>query len=309
MGRLSGIGWAVGYAGGLVSLILVLGLLAATPETGRTYLGLVPLFGLDPALHEGARATGPFSALWLLLFAWPLFLFTPDAPSTGTRLREAAATSLRRLAGTVADARRQPALGRFLLANMVYQDGLVALFAFGGIYGAGTFGWGTATLGLFGIMLTIAGVVGAVCGGVLDDRIGGRAVILGALTLLVFVCLGILSVGRDHVLFTMAVAPADPTRPFGSAPEQVFLGLGVLIGLVAGPLQAASRAHLARLVPSAEAGRYFGLLALSGKVTSFLAPLSVAITTEATGTQAAGPAVLIVFFGLGAVLFGRSTRG
>ena len=108
LGRLSGIGWAVGYAGGLASLVLTLGFLAATPETGRTYLGLVPLFGLDPARFEGARASGPLSALWLVAFGWPLFRFTPDAPGTGTRLREAVRTSFRRLAMTGAALRRSP---------------------------------------------------------------------------------------------------------------------------------------------------------------------------------------------------------
>jgi UMF1 family MFS transporter len=303
MGRLSGIGWATGYAGGLVSLLLVLGFLAPDPGTGRTYLGLVPLFGLDPAHHEAARVTGPLSALWLVLFLWPLFLFTPDAPRSGVRLGPAVRSSLDRLAATARAAWRHPVIGRFLIANMVYQDGLVALFVFGGIYGAGLFGWGTAALGLFGIVLTIAGVVGAVCGGVLDDRFGSRRVILGALAGLILVCVGLLSLGRDHVLFVVPVAPAPSgAPPFGSLPEQVFLGLGIVIGLVAGPLQASSRTYLARLAPPAETGRYFGLLALSGKVTSFLAPLTVAFATESSGTQAAGPAVLIAFYGIGALL-------
>lgn len=303
LGRLSGIGWATGYAGGLVSLILVLGFLAPNPETGRTYLGLAPLFGLDPAQHEAARITGPLSALWLLVFLWPLFLFTPDAPRSGMGLGAAMRSSLARLATTAAAARRHPVIGRFLLANMVYQDGLVALFVFGGIYGAGLFGWGTAALGLFGIALTIAGVFGAVCGGFLDDRLGSRSVILGALVVLILVCIGLLSLGRDHILFVVPAHPAPAgASPFGSLPERVFLGLGIVIGLVAGPLQASSRTHLARLAPPSETGRYFGLLALSGKLTSFLAPLSVALATELAHSQAAGPAVLIAFYAAGAVL-------
>ncbi len=80
LGRLSGTGWAVGYVGGLVSLVLVLGLLAASPQSGKTLLGLPPLFGLDPAMREGDRATGPLSALWFIVFVLPLFLFTPDEP-------------------------------------------------------------------------------------------------------------------------------------------------------------------------------------------------------------------------------------
>ena len=309
LGRLSGTGWAVGYAGGLVSLVVALGLLMASPDTGRTLLGLPPLFGLDPALREGDRAVGPFSALWLLLFVWPLFAFTPDAPSTGLPLRAAMRDGLGRLAMTLRDVRAAPTLVRFLLANMLYQDGLVALFAFGGIYGAGVFGWSTTELGLFGIMLTVAGTIGSVIGGRLDDRFGARPVIAGALVALIVVCIGILSLGRAHVLFVVPVAPGMPGDGlYGSAPETMFLVLGLVIGAVAGPLQASSRSYLARLVPAAEAGRYFGLLSVSGKATSFLAPLGVALATAATGSLAAGPAVLLAFFGAGLILVGRLSR-
>lgn len=300
LGWLSGTGWAVGYAGGLVSLVAVLGFLAASPETGKTYFGLDPLFGLDPAQREGDRIVGPLSAVWLIVFLVPLFLFTPDAPPTGRPLRLALRDGLRQLRATIAEARQDGATARFLLANLVYQDGLVALFAFGGIYGAGVFGWGALELGLFGILLTISGTIGSWIGGRLDDRIGAKSVILGSLAVLGLVCLAIVSLGREHVGFVIPTAPPVPSDGlYGTWPERVFLGLGLVIGAVAGPLQASSRSLLARLVPAEDAGRYFGLLALSGKVTSFLAPLLVAIATDAFGTQAAGPAVLIGFFAAG----------
>jgi MFS transporter, UMF1 family len=310
LGRLSGTGWAVGYVGGLVSLVLVLGFIAENPETGRTYLGLGPLFGLDPARHEGDRIVGPLSAVWFLAFVLPLFLFTPDLPRSGRPLAGAARAGLARLRETIGEARRDASLTAFLLGNMVYQDGLVALFAFGGIYGAGVFGWGTPELGVFGILLTATGTFGALVGGMLDDRLGARPLILGSLAVLILVCLGILSLGRDHVLFIVPAAPPKPGAGlYASAPERVFLALGLVIGAVAGPLQASSRSLLARLVPAGDAGRYFGLLTLSGKVTSFLAPLLVALATDLAGTQAAGPAVLIGFFLGGAVLVGRVRRG
>jgi UMF1 family MFS transporter len=289
---------------------VVLGFLAATPETGRTLLGFEPLFGLDPARREGDRIVGPLTAAWFAVFVLPLFLLTPDMPATGRNLKDAAREGLRHLAGTVAEARRDGTVARFLLANMIYQDALVALFAFGGIYGAGVFGWGAIELGVFGILLTITGTIGSLVGGKLDDRYGPKPVILGALGLLALVCLGILSLGRDHVAFVVAtLPPASGDGLYGSAPEKVFVALGLVIGAVAGPLQAASRSLLARLVPAGDAGRYFGLLALSGKVTSFLAPLLVALATTATGTQAAGPAVLIAFFAAGALVLRGVRRG
>jgi UMF1 family MFS transporter len=309
LGRLSGRGWAMGYAGGLVSLVIVLGFLAAIPETGRTYFGLQPLFGLDPAAREGDRITGPFTAVWFILFAIPLFLLTPDVPRTGRSLGEATRTGLAQVRATLRDARQHPGVIRFLLANMVYQDALVALFAFGGIYGAGVFGWGATELGIFGILLTITGTAGALIGGRFDDRLGAKPVIMTAIGLLLFVCIGVLSLGRDYVLFTIPTAPPQPNDGlYGSLPEKLFVGFGLVIGAVAGPLQASSRSLLARLVPPGEAGRYFGLLALSGRVTSFLAPLLVAIATDAFNTQAAAPAVLIGFLVVGGLVLSGVRR-
>jgi UMF1 family MFS transporter len=254
-------------------------------------------------MREGDRVTGPLTALWFVVFALPLFLFTPDVPRTGTRPREAVRQGLARLAATLVEARREGAIGRFLLANMIYQDGLVALFAFGGIYGAGVFGWGTLELGIFGILLTVTGTIGALVGGRLDDRIGAKSVIAGALVLLVLVCLGILSLGRDHVLFVIpATPPGSGDGLYASLPEKMFLALGLVIGAVAGPLQASSRSFLARVAPAGSEARYFGLLALSGKVTSFLAPLLVAVATDLADSQAAGVAVLIFFFVTGGAL-------
>jgi UMF1 family MFS transporter len=308
LGRLSGAGWAMGYAGGLVSLVIVLGFLAATPS-GKTYFGIDPLFGLDPMLHEGDRAAGPFSALWFIAFVWPLLLFTPDAPRRGRPMRESVGQGLVQLRSTLREARQRPDLVRFLAANMVYQDALVALFAFGGIYGAGVFGWTAVELGLFGILLTITGTIGALIGGRLDDRFGAKAVIVGAIVTLALVCLGVLSLGREHVLFGIATPARSPEGGlFATIPEQVFVALGLVIGAVAGPLQASSRTFLARLVPASEAGRYFGLLALSGKVTSFLAPLCVALATGFFETQAAAPAVLILFFAAGLMLIAGVRR-
>jgi MFS transporter, UMF1 family len=308
LGRLSGRGWATGYMGGLLSLAIVLGFLIAVPETGRTYLGLKPLLRLDPAMREGDRITGPLAAVWFLIFVLPLFFFTPDVPSTGKSVRAAVREGFSKLASSVAEARREPRMLRFLLANMVYQDGLVALFNFGGIYGAGVLGWGPVELVAFGILLTVTGTIGAFLGGYLDDRLGPKRIVLGSLAILMLVCAGILSVGREHVLFVIPTAPPGPGDGlFAALPEQLFLGLGLIIGAVAGPLQASSRSLLARMAPPAAAGRYFGLFALSGRLTSFLAPLLVALATGASGSQAAGLAVLVAFFAAGGWLL-RSVR-
>lgn len=303
LGWLSGTGWAIGYLGGLVSLAVTLGLLAADPVTGKTLAGLTPILGLDAATREGDRFSGPLTALWFVVFVAPMFLLTPDSPRTGMSLSEAARGGVGRLKATLAELPRLPSLGRFLLANMIYQDALVALFAFGGIYAAGVFGWQTIEIGIFGIMLTITGTLGAWLGGKVDDAIGGKAVVLGAIGCLLLACLGILSLAPDRIFFFVEAVPATPGDGlFASLPEKVYLGLGLLIGLVAGPLQASSRSLMARLAPPERIGEFFGLFALSGKVTSFLGPTLVALATTAFASQRAGLAVLIVFFLAGGAL-------
>jgi UMF1 family MFS transporter len=302
LGRLSGAGWAAGYLGGLMSLALVLLLLSASPETGRTLIGLSPLFGLDPASGDGDRATGPLAALWYLIFALPLFLFTPDTPSRLDAVR-AIGVGFRDLRLTLAELPRHRAVTRYLLAHMLYVDGLAALFAFGGIYAAGAFGWSTLEIGLFGVLLTVTGAIGAFLGGPLDDRFGPKAVVVVALTVLFLASTGILATDRSHIFAIVEVAPpVAGDGLFASTAERVYIALGLLIGLVAGPLQAASRTLLVRLAPAQRITQFFGLYALSGKVTSFLGPTTVGVVTALTGSQRAGMGVLLLFFGLGLAL-------
>lgn len=303
LGWLSGTGWAIGYLGGLLSLAITLAFFAADPSTGKTLAGLTPILGLDAAAREGDRLVGPLTALWFVVFVTPMFLLTPDVPNTGIGLKQAAAGGFERLLATLRELPRLPSLGRFLLANMIYQDALVALFAFGGIYAAGVFGWQSIELGVFGILLTVTGTLGAWLGGKLDDRIGGKPVVLGAIACLLLACLGILSLGRETVFFIVSAAPAAADDGlFASLPERVYLALGLLIGLVAGPLQASSRSLMARLAPEGRVGEFFGLFALSGKVTSFMGPTLVALATTIFASQRAGLAVLVAFFLIGGAL-------
>src|SRR3989475_5703094 len=160
IGRLSGTGWATGYLGGIVSLVLVLGFLAANPETGRTLFGFAPLFGLDPVSHQGDRITGPLTAVWFMIFVLPMFFLTPDYPAKRP-VRTALRAGLIELKQTLSELPKQRSMATFLLANMIYTDGLVSLFAFGGIYAAGTFGWHTIQIGTFGIIRAIARTLGA----------------------------------------------------------------------------------------------------------------------------------------------------
>jgi UMF1 family MFS transporter len=304
IGRLSGTGWATGYVGGILSLILVLGFLAADPATGRTLFGFMPLFGLDPVTHQGDRITGPLTGIWFIIFVLPMFLLTPDYPAK-QHLREALRSGLFELRQTLRELPRQKSMAAFLLANMIYTDGLVSLFAFGGIYAAGTFNWQTIQIGSFGILLAIAGTFGAWLGGRLDDSLGPKRVIAGSMLILLSAIVAILLVDKDSILFIRVAPPVPGGALFASAAERAYLVLGCLIGAAGGPLQAASRTLLIRLAPKDRIAQYFGLFALTGKVTSFVGPLLIGIITAVTASQKAGMAVLVLFFVAGLALLGR----
>ena len=304
IGRLSGTGWATGYVGGIITLVLVLGFLAANPATGRTLFGFMPLFGLDPVTHQGDRITGPFTAIWFMIFVTPLFLLTPDYPPK-LRVREALRAGLTELKGTLAELPQRKSMAAFLLANMIYTDGLVSLFAFGGIYAAGTFGWHTIQIGTFGILLAIAGTFGAWLGGKLDDTVGPKRVIMGSTVVLLLSIIGILFVDKDSIFFIEVAPPVPGGALFSGAAERAYLVLGCLIGMAGGPLQAASRSLLVRMAPKDRVAQYFGLFALTGKVTSFVGPLLIGIITAYTESQKAGMAVLVLFFVAGLALLSR----
>ena len=304
IGRLSGTGWATGYVGGILSLILVLGFLAASPETGRTLFGITPLFGLDPVTYQGDRISGPLTGIWFIVFVLPMFLLTPDYPAK-RRIGDALREGLTELKQTLTELPQRKSLAAFLLANMIYTDALVSLFAFGGIYAAGTFGWNTIQIGSFGIILAIAGTFGAWLGGKLDDKLGPKRVIAGSMLLLLFAIVAILFVDKDRILFIEVAPPVPGGALFAASAERAYLLLGCLIGAAGGPLQAASRTLLIRLAPQDRIAQYFGLFALTGKVTSFIGPLLIGLITAVTESQKAGMAVLVLFFVAGLALLAR----
>ena len=188
---------------------------------------------------------------------------------------------------------------------MIYTDGLVSLFAFGGIYAAGTFGWQTLQIGTFEIILAIAGTLGAWLGGKLDDRLGPKRVIAGSIVILLFSIAAILLVDKDSIFFIKVAPPEPGAALFSGAAERAYLVLGCLIGAAGGPLQAASRTLLIRLAPRDRIAQYFGLFALTGKVTSFIGPLLIGAITAVTASQKAGMAVLVVFFAAGLALLAQ----
>lgn len=302
IGRISNLGWGLGYVGGLVVLFMVLLFFSADPVDGKTLLDNEPWFGLDPRQGEDARITGPFSAIWYLIFILPMFLFTPDG-GKGLPLNRAVKSGLRELINTLIELKQRTGVLRFFIARMIYQDGVNGLLALGGTFAAGMFGWQTMEMGIYGILLLVVAIGGCLIASWLDARLGSKRLVLLSLIFLVTACVGIVSTGPGYTLFgAVQLAPLDSGGMFGTAAEKAYILFGLLIGIAFGPVQASSRSYLARSVLPEEAGRYFGIYALSGRVTSFLAPMSVATLTLYTGSARIGMSALIVFLLVGLLL-------
>ena len=295
LGRLSGTAWGLGYVGGLITLVLVLGFMAASPETGKTLLGIDPLFGLDPATREGDRASGPLTTIWFLVFIIPMFLYTPDVTS---RLSAKGAVK-RGLAELGQTLRRLPgdrSYFSFLISSMLYRDALNALYTFGGIYAAGVLGWSIIQIGIFGILANITGALGAWFGGRMDERFGPKAVVTVTILILIACCVVVISTTPSEVLFM----PLGGTT--SSLPDIVFYVAGAMIGAAGGAVQAASRTLLVDQVEADKVTEAFGLYALSGKATSFIGPLAIAWATGFFDSQRLGVTPIVGLFIIGMLL-------
>lgn len=263
VGRISGWSWGVGYFGGLFSLIVI-------------------LFGFKVNTVNEIRMTGPFVALWFLAFAWPLFVWTPDRPSLGISYKTAIQKGLSSLYKTLKSIPQHKEIFKFLLARILYIDGLNTIFAFGGIYAAGTIGMSFSEVVQFGIAMNIAAGIGAMSFAWMDDYRGSKPTLLVTLCIMTVCVLSMLMV-HSKLYFWI----------FG-------MGLSICVG----PVQAASRTLLIRLSPIGLITEMFGLYAFSGKATTFLGPWVLATLTEISQSQRLGFSSIIVFLIVGtSILF------
>jgi len=295
IGRISGSGWAWGYVGGLVSLIAML-LLFAEGSDGLTMIGIAPLFGLDAAAREGTRFVGPLTAVWFMVFMIPFFLWVRDPKYPGSvSIGEAMRGAWPELRSTLASLPRQRSLFAFLGSSMFYRDALNGVYTFGGIYAAGVLHWSVIDVGIFGILAAASGALFAWLGGKADGRFGPKPVIVFNVIVLAITSLAIVFVSREAV-FGIAQDSAS------NLPDIIFYVIGVFIGAGGGSLQAASRTMMVRQGDNEKMTEGFGLYALSGKATAFIAPLSIGIVTDLTGSQQWGILPVAVLFMIGLLL-------
>ena len=269
IGSLSGLAWGGGYIGSVIALIVVL-VVFIMPDKS--------FFALDKSQSEHIRATMLFAASWAIIFSLPMMFYLPSFSQKNNKNNKNSA--ILSLKTSIIEARKIPNLLRFLLARMAYNDGLITLFAFGGIYATKVFSFSQFEIILFAIGLNISAGMGAIIGGSLDDNIGPIKTIKLALIGL-FLC-GLVAIITPYKI--------------------IFWLVGVGLGLFVGPVQSASRTYLSLTVSDKHKGGLFGLYMVSGKLTSFIGPFLYGWLVMMSGNERYGMAVVLLLIALGFVL-------
>ncbi len=307
LGGLSGLGLASGNAGSLLILIFMLVFFALPGQIDWSFLPAAPLFGLDQESYQHARISGPIAAVWLVIFTIPLFLYTPDAKRSPQPMKELVLQGLETLIATLRKLRHFRNIATYLLARMFYNDGKTAILIFGGVYAVGIFGWDEVRMLIYGIVLSIFAVIGGIVGGWLDNTVGSKRAIMISIGTTTLGVIATVSTTPTQILFFIPYDPA--TAPpvwsfpyFNTWPEIIFLSMMTSLAVAITAAYANSRTMMARLAPPSMTTEFFGLYALSGTATAFLAPMTVGFFTDLFESQRAGYASILLLLSAGLAL-------
>ena len=306
-GEVSGLAYALGNFGAVSMMVFVLFAFALPGVQDWPFLPEQPLLGIDHSLNEHDRIVGPISGIWLVIFILPVLLFTPDGLSRGITWRQAARTGIREVATTLRQLiKHYSNIAVYLVARMLFNDGMVGVLIFGGVYAAGNFGWETITLLIFGLTTSVSAMIGAYLGGRLEDRLGSmrtlKVSIFGSATLLV-----VLTSITPETLFFVIPASNEPVWAFpyfSTLAELAYIATNQAFALFFVTGLSASRTLMAKISPPEMATQFFGLYGLSGSITAFLAPLLVAVVTDITQSQRIGFASLVMLIVVGGLMLG-----
>ncbi|OSC41603.1 MFS transporter [Mycobacterium decipiens] len=287
-GRISGFGWAAGYVGSVLLLVVVyLGFMSGTgPARG--------LLRLPTQDGWNVRATMLMTAAWLALFALPLLLFAHRLPESGPQTGPVSPPPMSMLGGyrklwldITAEWRRDRNLVYFLVASAVFRDGLAAMFVFGAVLGVNVYGLSQADVLVFGVAACVVAALGAVVGGLIDHRIGSKRVIVGSLTAIIAMALTLLALSGPLAFWVCAL----------------------LLCLFIGPSQSSSRALLLQMAQHGKEGVAFGLYTMTGRAVSFLAPWMFSVFVDVFHAVRAGLGGVCLVLILGLLLMLRVRVG
>lgn len=308
VGMISGLAFAFGNIGGLLLMVFVLYAFSLPGDSDWSFVPSEPLFGLDKTTHEHNRIVGPLSAVWMLVFTVPLLLFTPDGKAGGGSIRQTVSDGIEELKDTLRELRNYSNVAMYLFARMFYFDGMVGVMTFGGVYASGTFGWDTTALLIFGLCTSFAAMLGAYFGGLIDDKLGSKLALQVSIAVSAILLASLVSIQPDSMFYVLSNVSQEPIWSFPyfrTLPEAVYFGNNMLFAMFFVTGLSSSRTLLVKLAPAEKITQFFGLYALSGTVTAFLAPLMVGTFTDWFDSQRAGFASLIILMVIGLALLMR----
>ncbi|MEI9932727.1 MAG: MFS transporter [Rhizomicrobium sp.] len=286
IGGLSGLAFALGTGSGFILLLLFL------------FLFILPSAPIQLPDHVPERLSGPITAAWMLVFAIPLFLFTPDRPPSGIPLARAIREGIASVVATLRSLKRYNNVAHYIGARTLFNDGLTGVLLFSGIFAAGTFHLGTLPMTIYGLLIVFFGMVGGFLGGWLDDKFGSKAALLITVggTALSFALT--LTMAPDRIFWFVPVDPhAPPVTPvplFNTWPQLIYCALSSLNSMFVVGAYANNRTMLARIAPVEKMTEFFGLMSLSGTAATFLAPVAVSWMTNWTHSQRGGLVAIVV---------------
>jgi UMF1 family MFS transporter len=299
LGRISGSGWAIGYVGGLVAIIIAL-LFFAENGNGVTILGRPPALGLNPDLREGTRAIGPLTAIWFAFFMIPFFLYVRSPPTKSPKPSIHLFTAIMMVLDTIQKLRENRSLFTYFVSSMFYRDALNGIYSFGGIYAYGVLGWSVTDIGVFGILALISGALFSWVGGIADSKFGSKKVIQLSIFTLIATTFSIVMITPDSI-FGITFSRNEILGTL-SRSDCAFYFCGIILGAAGGIVQSASRTMLVFQADRSKITEAFGLYAFSGKATAFLAPLLVSLFTYVFQSQRIGVLPIIGLFVIGLIL-------
>jgi len=283
IGRISGYGWSFGYVGGLLALLICFVLFIQPENPVVPFINYV----LDKESGEHIRIINILIAVWFAIFSLPTFIFVRDTQRSKRITKSLILDSFRNLLSTFQEIKKYKNMLKFLIARLVYNDALITIFAFGGIYAKEVFDFTFNDIFLFGIVLNITAGLGAFLLGFLDDILGGKKTIQ------------ISNIGFILACILAVVAPSF------DAGKTLFWVAGILIGICSGPNQAASRSLMGRMTPENKENEFYGFFAFSGKATAFIGPFLFSTIVAITGSLRYGVGVVGVLFFIGFILLNR----
>ncbi len=313
--RASGLALALGNFVGLLMIFFMLWGFGLPGIVHSPLLPSRPLFGLDRATGDNIRIVGPLVGAAMFLGLIPLLLYADDAKPTGASLRQATRAGVAELWDMLSRMRVPRNVALFLISRTLFADARLAALMFSGIYAAGVMKWGAPELLLAGVLGTTCGVFGGLLAGWLDTRIGPKRALIIQISAMIICLLAQLTIAPEMMFLMPWPAAEHPplwSAPiFNTAPQLLYLLISIPSGVAGAAVWSSSRTMLTAVAPTDNVGAFFGLAALSGAATAWLAPALVQVATSAFHSQQSGmlPIAGLFLAGIVVLLLVRNGEG